>query len=99
MIEHTKTKTLHFLLFTVLNQTLQLISLPFLPFLCSDPDDDEIVMKLVQALVGSVGHSVLDPGVTGSFHLLKAVVARVYVEIYMQLDGIAPENVSRVCWS
>ena len=62
--------------------------------LCPDPDDDEIVLQLVQALVGSVGSDVLDPAVTGSFHLLKAVVARVSVEIYMQLDGIQPDNVS-----
>ncbi|RUS77285.1 hypothetical protein EGW08_014949 [Elysia chlorotica] len=56
------------------------------------PDDDEVILQLVQALVSSVGPGVLNPAVTGSFHLLKAVVARVSVEIYMQLDGIQPEN-------
>ncbi|GFS14420.1 neurochondrin [Elysia marginata] len=58
------------------------------------PDDEETVLQLMQALVGSVGPDILDPEVTGSFHLLKAVVARVSVEIYMQLDGIQPHNAS-----
>ncbi|GFO30863.1 neurochondrin [Plakobranchus ocellatus] len=58
------------------------------------PDDDEVVLLLVEALVSATGPKILDPCVTGSFHLLKAVVARVSVEVYMQLDGIDAENAS-----
>ncbi|BFZ24489.1 hypothetical protein BsWGS_27528 [Bradybaena similaris] len=56
------------------------------------PDDSQAVLGLVCALVSTAGPQVLGSEVSGDDNFLKAVVARVSVEIYMQLDGICVKN-------
>ncbi|XP_059169316.1 uncharacterized protein LOC131951066 [Physella acuta] len=56
------------------------------------PEDSDAVLFLVSALVDAAGVEVLNPKVVGDAGLLKAVVARVSVEIYVSLDCIDLSN-------
>ncbi|KAH9514213.1 hypothetical protein Btru_028386 [Bulinus truncatus] len=56
------------------------------------PHDGEVVLFLVCALVSAVGPEVLKPQLVGGSSLIKAVVARVSVEVYMMLDNIDSNN-------
>ncbi|KAK0052966.1 neurochondrin [Biomphalaria pfeifferi] len=59
----------------------------------TSPDDSDAVLFLVCALVSAVGPEVLKPQLVGGSSLVKAVVARVFVEVYMLLDCINSDNV------
>ncbi|XP_055895200.1 uncharacterized protein LOC106069218 [Biomphalaria glabrata] len=59
----------------------------------TSPDDSDVVLFLVCALVSAVGPEVLKPQLVGGSSLVKAVVARVSVEVYMLLDCINSDNV------
>ncbi|CAL1545213.1 unnamed protein product [Lymnaea stagnalis] len=58
------------------------------------PDDSDTVLFLVCALVSAVGGEVLNPQLVGDATFLKAVVARLSVEVYMLLDCIDVNSVS-----
>ncbi|KAI8799059.1 neurochondrin, partial [Biomphalaria glabrata] len=59
----------------------------------TSPDDSDVVLFLMCALVSAVGPEVLKPQLVGGSSLVKAVVARVSVEVYMLLDCINSDNV------